>query len=54
MPTIALAYEGRVEMLRAIFGGDDGAPKPSAEKVSLVRTLTDLIRPKKNREFKNG
>lgn len=44
---VVAAYEGRKEMLRAIFGGgDEATQKPSAARVqhSLVKQLAELAK----------
>lgn len=47
MPTIILAYEGRIDMLRAIFGGADATPvvekpeplgMPAADAMDIFRS----------------
>lgn len=50
MPAIILAYTGRVEMLRAIFGGEpppqDNKPRPIK---GLVAQLRDFVEARKQR-----
>lgn len=46
---ILAAYEGRKEMLRAIFGGDEEPPAASAKRVQhgLVQQLAELAKREK-------
>ena len=45
MPSIVMAYEARIDMLRRIFGGDDSVPtEPDIDSVTAGKLLFAQIR----------